>query len=95
LWEEVTRREERRGVLNLITTGYARLSLEESGGMNNVGVNSMGAGSHSVFRYSVLPPPPPTHTLFTVCCKFTKEISPAMLMARRVGLAVKGLTLGG
>jgi hypothetical protein len=49
---------ERRGVLNLITTRYARLSLSLSrrveGRMSNVGVNSMGAGSHSVFRYSVL-----------------------------------------
>jgi hypothetical protein len=57
--------------------------------MNNFGVNSMGAGSHSVFRYSVL------IFLFTVCSEFTKDISPVMLMARRVGLPVKGLTLGG
>jgi len=31
---------------------------------------------------------------FTVCFSFTKEILPAMLIAWRVGLAVKGLTLG-
>ena len=55
LWEDVTRREERgpKSDYNSLRASLSHSVSRRVGGMNNVGVNSMGAGSHSVFRYSV------------------------------------------